>query len=186
MFKYNRDYKIQKIISILFLSILLFQMMGYLLIFKIQQFYIREEIEQRIKVGLPENELVLLKVPANLSGGQVKIFQWFHKREFCYKAKMYDIVRKENHDNTIWYYCLSDEKETELLADLDNLVKQEIDKNTWWKQYKIKLLKLLNSQFFRSQNIAALILPEQELHLINYLFSLKTWISLPAIPPPKI
>jgi hypothetical protein len=151
-----------------------------------QQYQIRKEIKHRIKDGIPEEDLILLKLPTYLSHRTNSGFQWIHNREFRYQGKMYDVVRRMMYGDTIWYYCLADEKETQLFVHLDELVKQELDKNSERKQQIEKILVLLNSLFFLSFNDSPLIQPEREFDLIHYVFKPKTWIVEPPTPPPNI
>jgi len=159
---------------------------GYLLIFKIQQYQIRKEIKQRIKAGVPENELVLLKIPRALEEKPNPVFQRIHEREFRYEGKMYDIVRREIHGDTTWYYCVSDEKETVLFANLDELVNRETSQNPQRRQQSEELQRLLNTFFVVQYNRPSLVSSPGEGGLIDYRFVIQTWINTPPVPPPKV
>lgn len=175
----------QKLISILLL-LMFFQPAGYLLIFKIQQYQIRKEMKHRIKNGVPEEELTLLKIPQALEEGFNPVFQRIHEREFRYEGKMYDIVRREIYGDTTWYFCVSDEKETVLFANLDELVNREANQNPRRKQQSEDIQRLLNTFFIVQQNRSYLVSSPGESGLINYRFVLETWISTPPVPPPKV
>src|SRR5512145_2319928 len=101
----------RRISSISLLFVLIFQGAGHFFVFKIQQHEIRREMKRRIKAGVPETELVLFKI---LDQKPDPAFQRVDAHEFRFDGKMYDIVRRESHGDTTWYYCLSDELETQL------------------------------------------------------------------------
>lgn len=174
-----------KLISILLL-LMFFQPAGYLLIFKIQQYQIRKEMKHRIKNGVPKEELTLLKIPQALEEESNPVFQRIHEGEFRYEGKMYDIVRREIHEDTTWYFCVSDEKETVLFANLDELVNKETNQNPQRKQQSEKLQQLLNTFFIVYSNRARLVSSLKESELTNYQFSLQTWTNSPSVPPPQV
>ena len=101
-------------------------------------------------------------------------------------SKMYDVVRKMMYGDTVWYYCLEDEKETQLFVHLDELVRQELDQNSERKQQREKILVLLSSLFFHPLDDSPWVQSVREFDLTHYLFQPKTWIVEPPTPPPKI
>jgi len=175
----------RKLISILLL-IMFLQPPGYVLIFKVQQYQIRKEMKHRIKNGVPEEELALLKIPRKLEEESNHVFQRIHEREFRYEGKMYDIVRQEQYGDTTWYYCVSDEKETVLFANLDDLVNREASQNPQRKQQSEELQRLLNTFFVVQHNRPYPVSSPGEGGLIDYRFDIQTWINTPPVPPPKV
>lgn len=174
-----------KFIAIALLLLLLLQLAGYFLIFTVQRFEIHHVIKQQLKAGIPEGELVLLKIPKNLEEKTNSLFQRIHEREFRYDGSMYDVVRQETHGDTTWYYCLSDEKETQLFANLDEFVKREVKQQTKRKALLAKLLNFFGGGFFYVENKFSPAGAAAEIITWDYLFKLKTWISPPLTPPPE-
>ncbi len=164
------------------LLFMLFQAAGHFFVFKILQHEIRQEIKQQIKAGVPEAELILLKI---LEGTPHPAFQRVEEHEFRYDGKMYDIVRQESHGDTVWYYCLADEKETQLFADLDELVKRDMSQNPERQQRVERLLNLFGLFFFSRREEVSLVDAVEEMALNNYCFGLKIWIDTPPTPPPE-
>jgi hypothetical protein len=175
----------RSIISILLLLLVLLQSAGYQLIFKIQQHEIRQEIKQQIKAGVPEAELVLLKIPRKLEEKINPVFQRIHEREFRYCGSMYDIVRQETRGDTTWYYCVSDEKETLLFANLDEMARKEMNQNPQRREQNEKLQRLLDSWFFSHREDTPFIHSAEEVELPSCSLRLKTWIGTPLTPPPE-
>jgi hypothetical protein len=169
----------------LFLS-MLFQAAGHFFVFKILQHETRRQIKQQIKAGVPKAELVLLEIPKDLEEKNNAVFQRIHERELRYNGCMYDIVRQENHGDTTWYSCLSDEKETQLFANLDELVKQDMAGNPQHRRQADELLRLLSVLYFNQKTEAFLIFLNAQKATPFFPFSLKTWDFSPATPPPEV
>lgn len=176
----------RSLISISLLQLMLFQSAGYLLIFKVQQTQIRREIKQRIKAGVSETELVLLKIPRTLEENPNNVFRRIHAREFRYHGNMYDIVRSEQHGDVTWYYCLSDEKETRLFANLDEYVNRDMHHNPEQQKQTERLEHLLRTLFFNKSTNLKLTHFTEEIEPVTYLFRIKTWVSSPSTPPPEV
>lgn len=162
--------------------IMLLQAAGYLFVFEIQKLEIRREIKLRIKAGVPEAELVLVKV----SAGQVPpALQRIRADEFRIAGKRYDIVWQKSHGGTVWYYCLADEKETQLFANLEELVKREMSQNARQQQRRERLLSLFTLLFFCSKEEAAAVPVAAAMAWSAHRFGLQVWIATPSPPPPE-
>ena len=175
----------QTLTSIL-LFLMLFQQAGYLVIFKARQYQIRKEIKHRIKAGVPENELILLKIPQALEKSRNPVFQRIHAREFRYDGKMYDIVRSQVNGDTTWYYCIADVQETRLFANLEELVNQNMHQNPEQKQQNEKLLRLLGAFYYNQSSSPYFVHFADEINAAGYRFSVKTWAGSPLNPPPEV
>lgn len=174
------------LLAISLLLLLLFQTASYLLVFKIQQYQIRKEIKQQIKAGVPEEALVLLKIPLSLeTSAHNEHFQRIHDREFRYRGEMYDIVRQEQHGDTTWYYCLWDEKESELFAQLDKQVAQQMNQNPEQKKQHELLDRLLHALYLTDSKYYLFSIFTHTVHsMACYSFMLKSWSEAPPTPPP--
>ena len=182
----NRGFIPQSLIAVALLLVMLFQSAGMLVIFKVQQLRIREVIKQRIKAGVPAAELVLLEIPKSFEEGPHSAFQRIHEGEFRFYGKMYDIVRKVERGGTTLYYCIADEKETQLFANLDELVKQEWGQSPARQKQNEELLRLLDSLFFSYTENFYFIASTREAELTTPTVMLKTWIFTPPTPPPEV
>lgn len=181
----RRRLTMQSLLSVLLLFFLLFQAVGYLFIFTAQQYNIRTEIQQQIKAGVPVTDLVLFKILPTSSKKTHSIYQWIHESELRYDGNLYDVVCQEVHGDTTWYYCISDEKETQLFANLDKLVKRDMSQNTEWQQRVGKLLQLLGPWFLSPPKSLPLFESTEETAANDYCFRLKNWTNVPPPPPPK-
>lgn len=162
---------------------MLLQAAGHFFVFKILQQKIRQDVKQQIRAGAPEAELILFKI---FKGKPRPAFQQLEEQELRYNEKMFDIVRQENHGDTTWYYCLADDKETQLFADLDELVKRDMSCNPEQRQRLERLLTLFVLLFFCPHSEDSIADAVEEMLSNNYCFSLKSWIDMPLTPPPEV
>lgn len=109
---------------------------------------IKKEIKRQLKQGIPEHELVLLGIPAELEKEPNARFQRIHAREFRYLGQMYDIVRQESRDDTTWYWCIHDFKESALFAELDGLAGRLREGDLPSRENRSRLLRYFQTLFF--------------------------------------
>lgn len=161
------------------------QPFGHVINFKIQQYHIHNEMKNKIENAISESreDLILLKIPATIEKNNSLVFQRMHEWEFRYYGYMFDIVKKEIHNDTTWYYCIYDKEETQLMVNLDKLLRQ--------KKSSLKFIQI------NTHNIFNIIICSIKLdciykniivmyELTAYNFSIITWIDEPPTHPPKI
>jgi hypothetical protein len=175
----------RNVTSVLLPILLFFQLTGYLFIFEVQRYQIKKEIKHRIKHGVPQQELVLFKIPISQQAESQQDFQWKDKREFRYGGQMYDVVFEKNHHDTTWIYCISDEKETQLFTHLDKQINQSMNQNRERKQQRDRGLLLFSSVYLHFCSPISFFYSEGEYEFLTYSFTVNTWIESPLTPPPK-
>lgn len=94
----------------------------------VQVAYVRHEMKQRIKAGVPEEDLVLLKI-AKSEEENSDIFERMHSREFRYYGQMYDVMRLKEKGDTTYYTCIHDVKESKLFERLDRMVLEQLSED---------------------------------------------------------
>lgn len=134
----------KRTIAILFSIIILFQLTGFLIIFKVKQQTIRKEIKHFIKNGVPQNELITIE----LNASNKMDFDWKHSREFSYKGGMYDVVRTDTIDHkTVLLHCVNDIQEKQLFANLDNMVSQCFSEQSKQANRQVDFSQLLTLKY---------------------------------------
>ncbi|WP_417599830.1 hypothetical protein [Owenweeksia hongkongensis] len=121
------------------MAIMLFQSTGMYLMHSVQVAYVRHEMKQRIKAGVPEADLVLLKI-AKSEEENSDIFEREHSREFRYYGQMYDVMRLEDKGDTTYYTCIHDVKESKLFERLDRMVLDQLSENEDQKKHREMML----------------------------------------------
>lgn len=168
-------------VALFLLGLMFFISSGQLVQFKVRQYHVKQGIKQRIKEGLPEEELDLVKIPLEWEKSWSKDFKWIEGHEFRYKGEMYDVVRQEVHNNETWYYCIKDEKENELFAELEDLLEREMadeesDKSTT-SSFNLVFLPP------KKINTTALYICDNAVNF--YTFTSITWAHSPPTQPPR-
>jgi hypothetical protein len=129
--------------SIFLIVALLFNSCGAYLVFESVKKGIRKEIKRKIKAGVPESELHILRFSNNDVKEGTAGLDWKDDREFKYDGKMYDIVRITYEGNDIIYHCVNDTQEEVLFAKLNEMVKDVNSKDKSAQQKTQHLLQLL-------------------------------------------
>ncbi len=104
--------------SIVFLLTLVVPVLATLCILNFQKQKVRKQVKRQIIAGISKDQLVLLKFTKQDSAN----LEWKHAKEFKYQGYFYDIVEKEKHQDTIYYWCWWDFEETQLSKQLDHLL----------------------------------------------------------------
>ena len=176
-------YPVKKAIAILLLFVMSINLGGLFLVFRFQQHLVRKEIKRKIKAGVPDQELFFFRI--NQQNQQA--FEWIHAREFRYKGRLYDVVRKKTLDqHTIEYACINDIQESRLFAQLDEEVSRNLSNNATPSPQTKVLLKLLSIPFILPQATGSI---ERNYYLLS--FTKPQWHLLevsPEIltPPPQL
>lgn len=174
-FSLNFD-PVKKIISTLFLSVLLLQVTGSYVYFIVRLSGIRSEMREQLR-HKPDEELTLLTLTeeafrkAKVDDHEVKV-----------DGKMYDIARIAFKDNQVLVYALHDEAEDNLLALLVEMVNRTSHDK---KPVPSQLLQLLTLQFVLSENKIPAIDGTMVFHKTPYNCILHSFISGIEIPPPR-
>ncbi len=79
-------------------------MVGYFLVFEIEQFQIKSEIRSKIKSGVDTEYLTIITIDKKNSGS----IEWIEeKEEMRYKDELFDVVKFTENEKTISYYCIN-------------------------------------------------------------------------------
>jgi hypothetical protein len=77
--------------------------------------------------GFPAGDVELIKLKKSDIGNHSLNFSWKDEGEFRFNNRMYDVIREEIVGDTIYFYCLHDDKETGLYVILDSLFCSGLD-----------------------------------------------------------
>jgi hypothetical protein len=167
-----------KIFPFVLIFAIFYNLMGFHLTFEIQQCLIKEEIKEELVGNLPDQALTLIKI----SSGETSKIDWTEGgKEFRYNGQMFDIVKIKIGSDTTYYYCFNDEKESNLLATLDKLVKDQTDNS----QSRMNQKKHEITYFFPEGSFIQ-SLTEKPIVYFNYFPIYYSFVSSVLSPPPKI
>jgi hypothetical protein len=174
---------VKRTIAILLSVIILFQLTGFLIVFKVKQQAIRKEIKHLIKNGVPQNELFAIE----FNSSNKLDFDWKHSREFSYKGNMYDIVRTDTiNQSTFLFYCVNDIQEKQLFANLDKMVSSCFSEQSQQTDKQIDFSQLLTLKYL-APNVYLLFYKSNSLFFrANYLnHQYQSPFILSCEPPPQ-
>ncbi|XZF16200.1 hypothetical protein ACTHGU_08685 [Chitinophagaceae bacterium MMS25-I14] len=176
----------KKVSGIFLIIVILCPVISCYLQFKIQQWYIREEMEHTILCTVSEKYQDILSVKT----GEAPLFSLEPGgRELQYKGDMYDIVRTDTVQGTIRYHCIKDTKETQLLARYETLLQKETESSTCpMGKTQQRLLKVFLSLVYlpsKQQYIIAGVYCPYILTTSAYHLSTAEHCSEIPAPPPR-
>lgn len=186
MFNYSDFQKfdlLKHFIAILLLFIFTFNLGGDFLVFKFQQYQLRNEIVNNIKKGISDNELTAITItPSNEHE-----LAWENEEEFHYKKMMYDVVHIEKLSaNTTTYYCLTDAQELQLIADFMN-DQHKKNKNKKRRNGPVKAFKFLSKTSLLPQKKDSPLLKKRRKDTFFYTETLsQRWLEVSSPPPKQI
>ena len=104
------------------LSLFIYNTFGFLAVHPILSIYYKYVgMEQANKPSKEEMIELLIFNKKDIQEGKID-FRWIHSREFKYNGDMYDIVKKEETDKQLFFYCINDTKEKKLEEEFEKRV----------------------------------------------------------------
>ena len=170
----------KRISSLLFLSLFLFNSIGYYFVFLLSDSNNREEIRHSLSkdasleiIRIHRSELATISFKDN-------------GKEFSLHGEMYDLKSRSEKGDFIFLVCMHDKKETQLLAGLDAHVKYTTDsKSPTDKKQNNSSKNPVKDLFLNTIQTSA----EEPMPAVfpSYLLPLTSYISptLP-LPPPEV
>jgi hypothetical protein len=176
---------LKKLLAISFIIVFAFNIIGHYLVFRQMQETLREDVKERIKSHVPDNELSLVKIKAAEENDPNSGFKKTEDAEFRWQGTMFDIVRSEKHGDITWYYCISDKQETGLFTNLDKQVKDQCQQNGPNKQKtQLILNNMVKEALPESKPITLHPTDSSVIYSEYFLFYYSITVIIPT-PPPK-
>jgi hypothetical protein len=131
----------RKLLISFFLLFLLIQSEAILILFLFIKYQHKNDIKQYLTQYFSKDKFELVKIPRYLTKALQGDFRRIEESEFCYKGKLYDIFKEEINTDTIYFYCLRDDKEEELNNSFNEyLTDQKIDAKIYLVKNSLHLL----------------------------------------------
>lgn len=180
----------RRLVTLLLLVLLGYNSIGYYFYFLLQQNLAQKEISNYINSGsYLEEELTLFKVPLNSYYEQsAKDFNRV-EGDFEYNGKFYERVKERVENDTIYIYCINDEKQEQLYNQLANHVNDNILSGKSASNKSTKIFKDLIKEYLRKTPQ----LPVKEMYLlslveyeVNRNVFLQNFYNKIPTPPPEL
>lgn len=150
---------------------------------QVKLYEIKHSLKWELAEALDPAELVLIKLTKAEADSQL---EWEHDHEFEYLGEMYDVVKKETHTDTLFFYCWWDKKETKLNKKLEHLSALVFQHNPDKQKNEQRILQYYKSLFVHSRrNWKALQNCSQKEFIVPYVESTYTANLKTPSPPPK-
>ena len=172
----------KKFISIFAVIILLFNTLGNLIVFEGMYYSIHKDVRTNLIKNIPDNKLITITID-NKTNPTVRFTD---KDEFIYNRKMYDIVKQKTVGNTTIYYCLNDNKEDNLFANLNKDIKNNMDSNPVKNKTQQILKKITVPLFYEDAKVQLLNISFNLIYSSNTLNKNNTYIDVLTPPPISI
>jgi hypothetical protein len=117
---------LKKALSYIILVFFLFNSMGYYLLFELDRFMVKKEMD-----ALIQNNQVPLAVIRIADAGHDRSLRRIDKHEIEYKGMLYDVVREIREGNDRVFICLHDSKEEGLFAALKKAHFHKLHQALW-------------------------------------------------------
>jgi hypothetical protein len=173
---------LKKILSILLVSLLIFNSAGYVLVFFQLKFSFQKEALSKLEDYLEPSEMTVISIPKiEFTNGSQEFFR-INDNEISFYGKLYDISQIEYINDSVKIVALSDENENKL----NDFFEQSLNKN-------------LDDKFSKTASIIKLLITEaglptefqgasswREDMCYNFIFVpiLENFYDIPS-PPPK-
>lgn len=151
-------------------------------VFELFQKNLRSEIVNQIKRGVPQRQQVILHFGIEDYRNTSSKIDWKDDNEFRLDGKMYDIVKTEFTEDSVFVYCIIDTEETDLYSILDKLIEDDSensDKENRFNNY------FSHYYFYSNQNSFTDIFQSENLCFDRIVSSLLEGNLLLTTPPPR-
>ena len=150
-------------------------------IYSVRKGKIRKEVKHKIIEGLNRNEFTLLRFSKEDMEAKLR---WEHSKEFEFEGEMYDVVEKEEHGDTIVFWCWWDKEETALGQKLKTLASKAQGNDPQQKETQKRVNQFLKSLYFSSINLTQPYQQEATGIFFIYANSYTSIFISPPVPPP--
>ena len=133
---------LKRILSASLVLVILFNGMGYYIVFELNRYRIRKEIFSLLDHGYLDHDLIKLTIydPTADPG-----FKRIEKREIQYRNKMYDVAREVHKGKYISFFCINDKQEEKLINGLKSANQRKKNTDT--------LLRYLTNEAIPSHHV---------------------------------
>ncbi|PLW94486.1 MAG: hypothetical protein C0592_02625 [Marinilabiliales bacterium] len=133
-----------RILGILLIGLLVLPLVGTWMYLSHQKALLKKDVKKMIISGMDDDELELLV----FTPAQAEKLKWKHSKEFEYKGQMYDVVRKENRNGCIYYWCWPDHEETALNNKIERVLAKLFGNDTSEKEKSQNIHRFYQSLYF--------------------------------------
>ena len=177
----------KKIIAIVILGLMLYNILGYYLVYLGLIYEAKSEMSERIEGSDFGKELTTLVFSIENGNISDKDIDFKNEDEFEYKGEMYDVVKSETRDGFVYFYCINDKNEEFIQASLEKHISDNFSNDAATQKRVNSILKnIIKKGISNNSTIQVSRINNNCLSFnreIEYLFTVTREIKT---PPPKI
>ena len=144
---------LKKVVALSLLILFSFNSIGFYVVFGIQLYKLKAEVNSEIANGMFDQELVTVTSNAE----NALEFDWKNSGEFRYRGRLYDVVKTVRVDESITtYVCKKDSEESDLFDSLE----KQLHKNNKRDKRNQKSGKVSHKVFYED---FAIVIPRNNL-----------------------
>jgi hypothetical protein len=176
---------LKKIVLLILVSVFLFNVIGYVLVYEFLKFSNNAAIEKQISNGISSDKQVVLSFPLSGILSVNSSFRWVKTgKEFVFNKQCYDIVSKEIKRDTVFFHCIRDTKEEHIILSYRNTVKKNAENNNGRRKANQLFSKLAIDYYCNGVDINLFYKISKPI-LYSYLCIYKSWETELTSPPPE-
>lgn len=172
----------KKVIVYIIVIIFTFNLAGYYIGFIFLKYSIHYEVKKMILNNIDEKQITLIKLHKDDRKGPD--FKMYEENEFRYKGSFYDIVRSKTINDTIYYYCINDKKESALFAKYEKYVNNNKDLTSSMRKKTKNILKYIIKDLFVKIPGKLVFSNSLKRQFVNICFFYTGYITGIQSPPP--
>jgi hypothetical protein len=176
----------KKTISILFLFVFVYNMAGFLIVFKVEQYAGKSAMKEYVKNNIANSELEKVVISNAAIASTTSGFRYLdNNEEFYYNGRLYDIARSGSDGVNTVFYCINDKNEERILANIDEHFQRNTDQNLPGKSQSSKLIKgMIKDYIPQKQSTLHKLTGTNILFQDSHQYFIEQYISV-FTPPPK-
>ncbi len=177
---------LKRLTSLLLSLLFIYNAMGYFVAYKSSQYFNRLEMRAAIRKKVSQNNLEVIKISLLPKNNQTSEIQFIKKNEIKYHGRLYDIVRRKNIGDSVFFYCLHDKKEEAIIKNFYQHVEIHTATNIPLNHKHPNILKFIVKDFIPSFYVRFDNFCLAELSYFEYSQANRNFIPGIPYPPPKI
>lgn len=151
-------------------------------IFEVTQKNLRSETVDQIKKGIPQDQQVILGFGIKAYRDISSRIDWKEQNEFRLDGKMYDILKTEVSEDSVYLYCLIDREESDLYAILNELIEEESENSDKENRFNNYFSHFYS--YSKNNDFQKILQSENQFFVCTVSSPLESDLSL-STPPPR-
>lgn len=178
--------QMKRTLSIIFLLVFIYNIAGFFVVFKIEQYAAKDEMKAYISQNPANAELEKIVISNEVMDSRASGFRMFDdNKEFTFNGKLYDIIKSTSDGKFTTFYCLNDKNEERIISNLYEHVQRNTDQNIPSRDNAMKLIKNIIKEALPNEYSSLCNVPFKEIHFTTVFTDLPQNYIPVASPPPK-